>query len=106
MFFNKTKSDFSSIGQDSEDDTEREQMIEKNEYVGEKVTPKSRRFWSSNIPWMITTAVLSVYIIGTALYNRKSDPLWSPTDMSRSLHTNSAFLTLQGRLVIFLKNRW
>jgi len=85
LFFSKPKATFSSLGQDSEDDAERDGMLEKNEYAGEKVTPKSRRFWSSNVPWMCSTLVLSVYIIANSLYQRKTPDLWSPTDLSNSL---------------------
>jgi hypothetical protein len=85
LFFSKPKATFSSLGQDSEDDAERDGMLEKNEYAGEKVTPKSRRFWSSNVPWMCSTLVLSVYIIATSVHQRKTPDLWSPTDLSTSL---------------------
>lgn len=82
LFLNKPKATFSSLGQDSEDDAERDGMLEKIEYADEKATPKSRRFWSSNIPWICSTVLLLVYIITTSLYQRKAHELWSPTDMS------------------------
>jgi hypothetical protein len=84
LFFSKPNATFSSLGQDSEDDAERDGMLEKNEYAGGKATPKSRRFWSSNVPWMCSTLVLSVYIIANSLYQRKTPDLWSPTDLSNS----------------------
>jgi hypothetical protein len=86
LFFNKTKTAFSSLGQDSEDDAERDGMLEKNEYAEEKVAPKSRRFWSSKVPWMFSTLVLSLYIVATSIYQKKENVLWSPTDMSKSPH--------------------
>jgi len=78
--FSKTKAGFSSLGRDSEGDAERDRMLD-SEYVEEKNRPRSRRFWSSNVPWMLTTLALSAYIIASAIYDRKINGLWSPTDL-------------------------
>jgi hypothetical protein len=83
LFFSKPKAVFSSLGQDSEDDAERDGMLEKTEYADESAAaPKSRRFWSSNIPWMCSTFLLAVYIVATSLYQKKTHEMWSPTELS------------------------
>jgi hypothetical protein len=80
--FSKTKEGFSSVRQDSEDDTERDGMLDQREYVDERNTSNSRRFWSSNVPWIFTTLALSLYIIASSTYhNKKTTGLWSETDV-------------------------
>jgi hypothetical protein len=80
--FSNTKAGFSTLGQDSEDDAERDRMLDRREYIEEKNGPRSWRFWSSNVPWMLTTFALSVYIVASAIYHRKINGVWSPTDLS------------------------
>lgn len=79
--FGKAKAGFSSLHQDSEGDPERDQMLDHNEYFEERKTLRSHRFWSSNVPWMLTTLALSIYIIVSSTYHKEIIGPWSPTDV-------------------------
>jgi Mycotoxin biosynthesis protein UstYa len=86
--FSKSKASFSSLRQeDSEDGVEHDQMLDHHTYDEERNRSRSHRFWSSNIPWIITTIVLSIYIIATSIYHKRTTTLCNPTDLRKQLST-------------------
>jgi hypothetical protein len=79
----KSKDGFSSLREDSEDCVEHDQMLDHYTYVEERNRSRSQRFWSSNIPWMFTTIALSIYIIASSIYHKRTTGLCNPTDLGK-----------------------
>jgi hypothetical protein len=85
--FSKSKVSFSSLREDSEDGVEHDQMLDHHTYAEERNRSRSQRCWSSNIPWIFTTIVLSVYIIVSSIYHKRTTELCNPTDLGKQLST-------------------
>lgn len=73
------------IAKESQDDistSERDSMLD-HEY--QKPTPRSRtrRILTSNVPWILTTAALSVYIFVSRSSQSRNNVPWSPTDVGK-----------------------
>jgi hypothetical protein len=96
--FSFKKSSHSSVLPISQDD-EKDSASEQSSMLGHDYLPKNEmsrswRFWSSNVPWIITTTILAVYIlvvvppnlstvksvVGGAEGQCELSPPWSPTD--------------------------
>jgi hypothetical protein len=87
--FQKSTSSILPYAQGIEDkdvasESEQTSMLD-HDYVEEKRQRKSWRLWSSNIPWIITTVALSIYILIRSPSNKRIDTPWSPTDAGKSL---------------------
>jgi len=70
--FHNSKASFFPLHRDSEDGSERDQMLDNGEYVKERNASRTRRCWSSNVPWMLITLALSVYTIASTAYYKSS----------------------------------
>jgi hypothetical protein len=62
--------------------SERDAMLD-HDYLGTKPLSRSRRIWSSNIPWILTTIGLSIYIFTLHSSQQKTQEPWSPTDVGK-----------------------
>jgi hypothetical protein len=89
--FENSKATSFPLHRDSEDDSERDQMLDNDEYVEERSASRTRRFWSSHVPWMLITLALSVYTIASTAYYRSSTGSCScgVTDIGNLLSTPS-----------------
>ena len=67
---------------ESDEISEREAMLD-HEYPGTKPRSRSRRILSSNIPWILTTIALSIYIFVHNPSQRGGREPWSPTDVGK-----------------------
>jgi hypothetical protein len=109
--FKKNLSGILPLAQDVEDKdgaSEQSTMLDHEDYMTRKPPSRARRLWTSNVPWIVTTIVLSLYILlvipttkGTSQVDKvvqpeckvqqKSEPQhqtqvptpWSPTDASK-----------------------
>jgi hypothetical protein len=83
--FKKSSRGLLPLSQDSEEkDSASEQSSMLDEEYLERTTPsKSWRLWTSNVPWILTTVALSLYILFFTPSAKKNDVAWSPTDASK-----------------------
>jgi hypothetical protein len=85
----KFRSDLLPLVQDDrqgDDESSSEAMFD-NENLGSKPQSRIRRLCCSNVPWIFTTIVLSLYIFAFAPALRMKDVPWSPTDIGKH-HSN------------------
>jgi hypothetical protein len=75
---------FAQENQDNDDLSERQAMLD-HEYPKHKSQSRSRRVLSSNIPWILTTVALSLYIFIFVPHPQKNRTPWSPTDLGKYL---------------------
>jgi hypothetical protein len=72
------------IAKDSQDDdsSERDTMLE-HEYQERNSRPRTRRILTSNVPWILTTIALAIYIFISRSSAHQCDAPWSPTDVGK-----------------------
>jgi hypothetical protein len=64
--------------------SERGAMLD-HEYPESKPQSRSWRIWSSNVPWILTTIAMSLYIFIFAPSPQKNHAPWSHTDIGKFL---------------------
>jgi hypothetical protein len=68
--------------QEEDSSSERDAMLD-HEYQERSSRSRSRQIWSSNVPWILTTIALSLYIFISHPSPHKNDTPWSPTDVGK-----------------------
>jgi hypothetical protein len=85
FMFKKSKLGLLPLAQENKENDEtfeREAMLN-HEHVESRPRSRSQRVWSSNVPWIITTMALSLYILISAPSLQKNHAPWSPTDVGK-----------------------
>jgi hypothetical protein len=85
--FKKSKLGLLPLAQENpenDETSERGAMLD-HEYPESKPRSQSRRIWSSNVPWILTTIAMSLYIFIFAPSPQKNDAPWSHTDIGKFL---------------------
>jgi hypothetical protein len=78
--FKKSKLGLLPVAQEDQEDETREAMLG-HEYMERKPQSRIRRILNSNVPWIITTVALSIYIFVFAPSPQLKKVAWSPTDV-------------------------
>ena len=94
MFKIKQSSSILPLTQESEEkygdsgDSEQSSMLDHHDdYLEPKSQSRSWRLWSSNVPWILTTIGLTIYIFISRPPKEDHHVAWSPTDVGKLYKT-------------------
>jgi hypothetical protein len=66
------------------DETSESEIALDDQYIERKPRSRIRRLCTSNIPWILTTVSLSLYILRFGPTTQREDVPWNPTDVGES----------------------